>query len=350
MRIANILVALIAATLVHSAAAVTGPEGPEDPGGPNDPDGDCPLRSSLGNTSNVFDPGLGDIFSDPTLRVFTIGDMTLDTIPDFLVVDYYAHPHIAAVACGVTGEIQYFLQSVQPVGYRFIVDAVGIGDADQDGAADFMIASYDGALAKNDVLVISGATGQGIARLEFEEVNPEEILVTPYLFTDIDQSGAVDSQDIYAVVAASAAGDALPAADANLDGTVGVEDAALAVTQAGTIPAGTVAGLAAALGGVPDGDDILLPPAGLISWIKKTINCVGCAITCSIGYEAAWDCRNQLKAAECQCWDLPDEFDVSACLDNLRLGFMQDCVQAAANAAGSCSECILECHPLAPGP
>ena len=116
--------------------------------------------------------------------------------------------------------------------------------------------------------------------------------------------------------------------------------------------------LATSLGMVAINSNTLAEPAspadsqplialGPISWLKNLINCLGCMVDCSDSYTAAWDCRDQLKAAECACWDLGDFFEISQCLDDLRLTFMQDCIAGAAAAAGDCGQCIYQCHPLA---
>jgi len=136
-----------------------------------------------------------------------------------------------------------------------------------------------------------------------------------------------------------------------MDGVVNASDIAISLNGSGPISSSLVARIALALGGQSNGMEVTILPsaeAGLSGWFGAVWTCITCLLNCGSSYGAAWACRDQLKQAECDCWDLPDLFDVAECLDDLRLNFLSDCIDAVAVAAGDCGQCILDCHPLAP--
>jgi len=309
----------------------------------------CRVGEGIASVESVFDSGVDDIDSSPYIRVFPIEDVNGDGSADILVVDYYERSHFAAVADGVSGDIFYSLESVSPDGYYFAVDAYAIDDVDEDGVADFVLVSHDSFLQIVDVMVISGVDGSGVARIseEIDSALTGVYTVTP--FSDTDKSGTTDSQDIYIVIDSAGSGVLDPATDVNLDGVTNSQD--VQVVQVGPISMPLVARIAGAFGGTSSGMQITIPvqaESGLLGWFRKVWTCATCLINCADSYADAWECKELLKQAECDCWDLPDLFDVSACLDDLRLNFLPGCLQDVADAAGDCGQCILDCHPLAP--
>lgn len=309
----------------------------------------CRQSLALRDAENVFDPALGDVLTDDSFRAYTLGDVNADGAPDLLIVDYFMSPHYAAVACGASGDILYGLESVSPDGYWFAVEATTIGDADSDGVPDFMLVSHDGLLGVSDILILSGAGGGGIARIDAELVGPDEVRVTATLFADVNKSGTSNPQDVYIVVGSSTSTNPEPVADLNLDGVVDHLDVALAGSQSGPISASTIAVIAAALEGSHTGSEITLTNANLrlFGWLKKVLNCAACLIECGDSYGDAWDCGRLKRQAECDCYDLPIE-DRWECVQDVHDNFLSECLSQAAQAAGDCGQCILDCHPLAP--
>ena len=267
-----------------------------------------------------------------------------------LVVDYYDNSHFAVIANGDTGDYLYTLETTSAQGYYFAVDANSMPDVNLDGIDDFIVVSHDASLGSIDVLVLSGADGSGVARILKlpDSGGSDQYQVIP--FSDTNKSGDTSETDINNVLVSSSNGYLVPSCDLNLDGVVDDRDLAIVQSQSGPISSTLASRIAVALGGTATGDVVTLTSqeGGLITWFRQLWDCVSCLINCADAYNTAWQCRDQLKQAECDCWELDDLFDVADCLDDLRLNFMRDCIDAAAAAAGDCGQCILDCHPLAP--
>lgn len=307
--------------------------------------------SGLRDVTNVgqLSPGVA---ADPFIRSKLLSDANGDGTADTLLVDYYEDQHFAAVICGVTGDILYSMESIGADDYHFATDATPVGDADGDGVDDFLLLSQDMLLLQSDILLISGANGSGIARLSRSTRTDSSVTFDVFFFSDVDKSGSSTSQDVYIVLDASLNAAQPPVADLNFDGVVNAADVALAGSYSGPVSTSSMGQIATALGGTFSGQSITVTvvtvTAGVFDWLSDIWGCASCLINCGSAYDLAWECRGKLKQAECDCWELPDAFDISACLDDLRLNFMSECIQLAAGAAGECGQCILDCHPLAP--
>lgn len=311
----------------------------------------CRISDGLRSITNI-----SQLSSTPTndeyIRMKQVGDLNNDAVGDSIAVDIFSANHCVAAICGSTGNVIYTLESVPVADYYFAVDAFPVGDADGDGTDDFLLLSHDAFLQENELILVSGDDGKGIARFSLASQTSSSVTMNIFKFGDVDKSGTANAQDVAYVTNAASQTVQPPIADLNLDGIVDSTDVNIANAATGPFNNYSVSQVALALGATATNGTITINTttvvAGIFDWIKGVWDCATCLLNCADSYGAAWDCRDQLKEAECDCWDLPDAFDISECLDDLRLNFMADCIAAAAQAAGDCGQCILDCHPLAP--
>ncbi len=292
----------------------------------------CEIDGGLRSIANIFDPALDGVFNQTPYRSFQLADITGDGTEELLVADYFQVPHYVVIADGASGDILYSLESVSPDDYWFASNAAPIGDADLDGVPDFILVSHDQFLNTTDILILSGADGHGLARIEVVLENDDSITITPSLFTDLDKSGQSDANDIYTVIASSISAQPMPTADLNMDGVVDEHDVSLAINIAGPITTSTINLIAAAVGGTVSGPDIVLLPDGtdpsyIIGWLKKIYNCAFCWWDCADAWIDAANCDTLLRQAKCDCYsdNVLDDFAISDCLADLHENFFHDC-------------------------
>ncbi|GIK19940.1 MAG: hypothetical protein BroJett004_21040 [Planctomycetota bacterium] len=228
--------------------------------------------------------------------------------------------------------------------FGFVV--VDGGDVNNDGTPDIAVGSLVASGANGDytarITFFSGIDGTPIVRAYLVEIGPDYFEVRPFCITNVGLSGIVDGSDVAEVLAwQGASADVAGDADVDNSGVVDEYDVLQIVLSLGCNGSSfDFSDFESRLNEPELGEDE--PVAG----IGKIIKCFICGVKCGSKLDQAWECRNALKEAECACWELGDYFEISACLDNLRLNFLPNCLNDVIDAAGSCASCIRKCGPI----
>lgn len=229
------------------------------------------------------------------------------------------------------------------------------GNIDGDGYPETAVASVylSGQALEIRFNIYSGVTGKLMAYLYPEPDGEGGWTLKPVLASDVEKSGNVTNTDLVMVSDAIATQSYQPALDVNKDDAVDGFDAIEVADDLGDSSANydfkQLTDRILAADGAVDNEQfttVFADNRGAGAPVQAGIvGCFLCGLRCGDALDQAWDCKEKLWEAKCDCWDIPDLFERSACLDDVRLNFLPDCLQDVIDATETCAKCIKKCGP-----
>jgi hypothetical protein len=292
-------------------------------------------------------------------RQFTVvlGDFTGDLVPDRAVCDPFGTSPLGGTVDLIDGATGATLaQLAAPSGEgAFGAGMATVCDLDGDGLSEVAVGSLLDAASQEPAGILhiySSATWQEVSYIKDmsqANVTPPDIKVVG----DLNDDKLVNEWDVLMILSGltgeQVAADPY-ALDVDKNGVVEIGDAVAILNLQGTTTSSACEQTIVAM--VNAGEALLNDPSYSGNQTQAgepiqagIIGCIICFFKCGDSYKTAADCMTSYRTQMDACWNLPDAFDISQCLDNLRLNFIPTCLANAASAAGNCGKCITKCGP-----